>query len=400
MKWSGTSLALSNLRALVIVVVVAVHSVLAYLDFATAPSGQLNDPPYRWLVTPIVDNHRWIGFDLFCAWQDVYLMSLLFFLSGCFVWRSLERKGTWGFLRDRLIRIGLPLAFAVAFLMPLALFPVYLRTGAAPSLSGYWRAWRSLPFWPCGPQWFLGVLLSFNVLAAMMHRFAPAVRLWLGALSNWMGENPFLFVVGVTVASTIVYVPLALFFTPWSWISFGPFSFQLSRPIHYAVYFFAGLGAGAAGLSDGVLETDGALAKRWAFWLVAALISFATWIALTALIVPNGTNASLSIQILDDIAFAVSCASSCFFLLALFLRFGRYRAWWSDSLSEHAYGIYVVHYVFVVWAQYMLLDAEFAAFIKGAIVFALALGASWLLSAGASGLWSSYRTTLIKAGPG
>jgi Acyltransferase family len=336
MKWSGTSLALSNLRALVIVVVVAVHSVLAYLDFATAPSSQLNEPPYRWLVTPIVDNHRWIGFDLFCAWQDVYLMSLLFFLSGCFVWRSLERKGTWGFLRDRFIRIGLPLAFAVAFLMPLALFPVYLRTGAVPSLSGYWRAWRSLPFWPCGPQWFLGVLLSFNVLATMMHRFAPSARLWLGALSNWMGKNPLLFVAGVTFASTIVYVPLALIFTPWAWISFGAFSFQLSRPIHYAVYFFAGLGAGAAGLSEGALVTDGALAKWWAFWLLAALISFATWIALTAIIVPNGTNASLSIQILDDIAFAVSCATSCFFLLGLFLRFGQYRAWWSDSLSEHA----------------------------------------------------------------
>jgi glucans biosynthesis protein C len=242
MKWSGTSLALSNLRALVIVVVVAVHSVLAYLDFATAPSSQLNEPPYRWLVTPIVDNHRWIGFDFFCAWQDVYLMSLLFFLSGCFVWRSLERKGTWGFLRDRFTRIGLPLAFAVAFLMPLALFPVYLRTGAAPSLSGYWRVWRRLPFWPCGPQWFLGVLLSFNVLVAMMHRFAPSARLWLGALSNWMAKNPVLFVACVTFASTIVYVPLALIFTPWAWISFGPFSFQT---MHYAVYFFAGLGAGA-----------------------------------------------------------------------------------------------------------------------------------------------------------
>src|SRR6478609_2610043 len=133
MTRSGTSLALSNLRALVIVIVVAVHSVLAYLDYATAPSGQLDDPPYRWLVTPIVDNHRWIGFDLFCAWQDVYLMSLLFFLSGCFVWKSLERKGSWPFLRDRLIRIGMPLAFAVVFLMPLALFPVYLRTGAAPA---------------------------------------------------------------------------------------------------------------------------------------------------------------------------------------------------------------------------------------------------------------------------
>ena len=393
-------MALSNLRALVIMIVVAVHSVLAYLDYATAPSGQLNEPPYRWLVTPIVDSHRWLGFDLFCAWQDVYLMSLLFFLSGCFVWRSLERKGAWGFIRDRFIRIGLPLAFAVAFLMPLALFPVYLRTGGEHSLSDYWQVWRSLPFWPCGPQWFLGVLLTFNILAGFVHRFAPAARLWLGAFSNWMSKNPVLFIAGLTVLSVIAYVPLALVFTPWAWISFGPFSFQLSRPIHYAVYFFAGLAAGALGLSGGLLATDGALAKRWSVWLLVALISFSTWIALTALIMPDAANESLGIQILDDIAFAVSCATSCFFMLAVFLRFGQYRAWWSDSLSEHAYGIYVAHYVFVVWLQYILLGVETIAFIKGAIVFALSLGASWLASAGAAGLWSRLRTAQVMESAG
>ncbi|MBV9236372.1 MAG: acyltransferase, partial [Xanthobacteraceae bacterium] len=358
MKRSGTSLALSNLRALVIMVVVAVHSVLAYLDYATPPSNQLNDPPYRWLVTPIVDDHRWIGFDLFCAWQDVYLMSLLFFLSGCFVWTSLERKGSWGFLRDRFIRIGIPLAGAVALLMPLALFPVYLSASADPSLSGYWRIWRSLPFWPCGPQWFLGVLLSFNFLATIVHQFVPAMGSWVGTVSQWMGKHPFRFIACMTFASIIVYVPLAIIFTPWAWISFGPFSFQLSRPVHYAVYFFAGLAAGAAGLSGGLLAIDGALAKRWFFWLLTAFFSFVLWIALTAVIMSNGTNAPLGVQILNDIAFAVSCATSCIFLLALFLRFGQYRAWWSDSLSEHAYGIYVVHYVFVVWAQYILTGTE------------------------------------------
>ena len=34
---------------------------------------------------PIVDTQRWLGFDIFCGFQDVYLMSLMFFLSGLFV---------------------------------------------------------------------------------------------------------------------------------------------------------------------------------------------------------------------------------------------------------------------------------------------------------------------------
>jgi surface polysaccharide O-acyltransferase-like enzyme len=394
MKRSGTSLALSNLRAVVILIVVAVHSVLAYLEYAT-PSQQFDKAPYHWLVTPIVDTQRWLGFDLFCAWQDVYLMSLLFFLSGCFVWTSLERKGSWQFLRDRLVRIGIPFVIAVAFLMPIALFPVYLRTAADPTLTGYWHAWRNLPFWPCGPQWFLGVLLMLNIVAAAIHRVKRAGA-QLGMFSYGMRQSPVAFVIVVAIVSTFVYVPLALAFTPWHWLSFGPFSFQLSRPLLYFVYFFAGVSAGAAGLDRGFLKTDGVLARHWLSLCIMATLSFVVWISLTALIMPSGSAAPLLLQILNDIAFGLSCATSCFLLISLFLRFGQYHAWWSDSLSENAYGIYVVHYVFVVWAQYMLVDNQTPAFIKAAMVFVTTVCASWLVSAGVSAFWNNGRTKQIK----
>ena len=74
---------------------------------------RFDDAPYRWQAIPIVDSHRWFGFDLFCAWQDVSLMSLMFFLSGLFVPPSLARKGSITFLSDRLFRIGLPLVLVV-----------------------------------------------------------------------------------------------------------------------------------------------------------------------------------------------------------------------------------------------------------------------------------------------
>jgi len=50
------------------------------------------------------DPQRWFGFDLFCALQDVYLMTFMFFLSGLFVWPSLGRKGARTFVCDRLLR--------------------------------------------------------------------------------------------------------------------------------------------------------------------------------------------------------------------------------------------------------------------------------------------------------
>ena len=68
----------------------------------------------------------------------------------------------------------------------------------------------------------------------------------------------------LVAVSALAYVPLALIYSPWDWTSYGPFSFQISRPLHYLVYFFAGCAVGAYGLDRGLLASDGALARHWA----------------------------------------------------------------------------------------------------------------------------------------
>jgi hypothetical protein len=99
---TSSSLALSNLRAIVILIVLAFHSMLAYLVFIPAGAAAFDSPPYVWRAFAIVDTRRFFGFDLICAWQDVYLMALMFFLSGLFVAPSLKRKGAWRYAGDRL----------------------------------------------------------------------------------------------------------------------------------------------------------------------------------------------------------------------------------------------------------------------------------------------------------
>src|SRR5215831_5552507 len=237
---SRTGLALSNLRAVVILIVLGFHSVLAYLSWLPATASRFDSPPYEWQATPIIDSQRWLGFDLFCAWHDVYLMSLMYFLSGLFVWKSLTRKGARQFLSDRLLRLGLPLIPAVFVLMPIALYPAYLATANEPSISEYWRQFMALPFWPCGPQWFLWQLLALNILAAIVYYFAPSCGTSLARWAASLGKRPSHFFAMLATASALAYVPLAVAFTPWQWTEWGMFSFQLSRPLHYGVYFVAG----------------------------------------------------------------------------------------------------------------------------------------------------------------
>jgi len=377
---SRTSISLGNLRAVVILIVLAFHSVLAYLGSSPDTVGLFNSPPYQWRAFPIIDRQRWFGFDLFCALQDVYLMSFMFFLSGLFVWPSLVRKGSWVFLYHRLVRLGLPFVLVVLLLMPVAHYPVYLVTAINPSIAAFWQSWLMLPFWPSGPPWFLWQLLALNIAAASVHQLAPRWGAFLGRLVSLAGTHPGRVFAGLVIASTLAYVPLAIAFTPWEWIQRGPFAVQLCRPLHYAVYFFAGLGVGAYGAENGLLASDGMLARRWAIWLAAAVAAFLLWITPTALIFEVRDAAPLGLQLIADLGFVLSCASSSFFFLALFLRFAQNRSRILDSLSYNAYGMFLIHYVFVVWLQYLLLDAQLFVFTKAAIVFSVTLLVSWTTS--------------------
>jgi hypothetical protein len=375
---SGASLALDNLRGLVILLVLSFHSVLAYLRFLPATPSRFDSPPYQWSAFPIVDSRRWLGFDLFCAWQDVFLMTFYFFLSGLFVWPSLKRKGAGRFFYERALRLGLPFAAVALFLMPVTLYPTYRQTAADPGLSVYWRQWRALPFWPCGPMWFLWLLLAGDGAAATLYRLLPRrSRALIRALAA-EGE-PRARLAALLAASALAYGPLALAFGPMRWSSHGPFSFQLSRPLHYAVYFFAGIAFGARGVGCGLFAPDGPLMRRWRRWLAAALGSFGLWIALTGLTREN--RPPLALRLLADLSFVLACFANCFGVLALALRFAQRRSHLCASLKDNAYGMYLVHYVFVVWLQYALRRAALPAVAKAALVFAGTLLGSWGVTA-------------------
>ena len=71
-------------------------------------------------------------------------------------------------------------------------------------------------------------------------------------------------------------------------------------------------------------------------------------------------------------------ATGCFFLIAVSLYFATKHSRLLDSLSANAYGLYLVHYSFVVWLQYALLGTALFALVKAAIVFSGTLVLSWI----------------------
>jgi peptidoglycan/LPS O-acetylase OafA/YrhL len=378
---SQTSQALKNLRAFAIMMVVSFHSVLAYLVSQPAAPEPFDSPPYRWLATPILDDQRWLGFDIYAAFQYVALMPVMFFLSGIFVWPSLVRRGSWNFFYGRLLRIGLPVVFGVYLLMPIAYYPVYRVTAADPSWLAYWTHWMALPFWPGGPLWFLWQLLLFDILAVVVYLTAPRLIEALGRFSANLGEAPSRYLLALLIVSAVAYVPLALVFGVSMWIEFGPFDFQADRPLLYLVYFFAGVGIGVQGYDRGLLRPGGALARGWRIWLACAGGSFLLWMISMA---PSAYGRSnVVIDLGSYFAVVLVVATVCLGFAAVFLHFGSAHSVLTDSLSENAYAIYLVHYVFVIWLQYTLLGTALPAVVKGVLVFASALLLSWGVAVGA-----------------
>jgi peptidoglycan/LPS O-acetylase OafA/YrhL len=368
--------AIGYLRAFIVALVVAHHAALAYYPIPIEPPASLAAQPRLWGAFPVLDAHKWTGFAFFSGFNDVFFMSLMFFLSGLFAWHGLVKKGAAKFLRDRLLRLGIPFVVAAAVLAPLAYYPTYLQMTSHDGIAGYWHQWLSLGNWPAGPGWFIWMLLAFDGIAALLFVLAPRWGQSLGKLTSGAARRPVLFFFALAAISALVYIPMALHFTSLAWTDFGPFSFQTSRFLHYLAYFLIAVGVGAYGVGRGLLAPDGKLARRWPLWVAAALVIFAAATVVTLIALATGSQ-SQGLAIATDAGFVLSCAASCFAFLALFLRFVHSGSRIFDSLSANSYGIYLVHYAFVNWLQYALLPASLPAVVKWTIVFPGALLLSW-----------------------
>jgi len=335
------------------------------------------------------DRQSFLGFDAIVVFNDSFFMSAMFFLSGLFVWPSLERKGTSSFLGDRGLRLGLPFVIAALILMPIAYYAVELRLHP-DGFAAYWWKTVTVGPWPSGPAWFIWVLLAFDVLAALVYRAAPGCVEAIGRLSLASLRRPAFSFWALLIGSIIVYVPADFYFHPARWLTLGPLAIQASRILLYLLYFFAGVGIGSVRCEMGLLSSDGELARRWPAWLAASIATYGCIIGLLYVkhnLIADVDAPPLWWNVAYAVAFAFFSAAQTFNLLALFLRFG--SDGWSvlDPLRESAYGIYLIHYVPMLWLQYALFNVslgpvmQVAAIIKAAIALIVTLALSWAATA-------------------
>jgi acyltransferase-like protein len=335
------------------------------------------------------DRMRWLGFDLMVLFNDSFFMACMFFISGLFVRDSLARRGPAEFLRNRAWRLGVPFLLSIFVLMPIAYYPTFLRyhlpgTTDFNFLHFWWHTLTIGP-WPSGPAWFLWVLLALDAIAALIWTIAPGVIEALGRLTFSMRDRPMTAFVAFMAFSVAIYLPMHLGFGDGAWLEPGgyPVPIQTSRILLYLGYFLFGVGVGALDLRGGLFAQNGEVARRWPVWLGFALVFYGAILLLVY--AHHNWVADFNAPPLDwragyGVAFALFSAAMAFLEPSLFLRFapGNWRL--MDALRPSAYGIFLTHYIFIIWLQYAVYGLAWHAGVKAVVVFAGTLALSWALT--------------------
>jgi len=328
------------------------------------------------------DRMRWLGFDLVVLFNDSYFMACMFFISGLFVYDSLARRGAADFLKMRAFRLGIPLLVSLLVVMPIAYYRYYLTVFDFPE---FWRHMVMVGPWPSGSAWFLWVLLAFDAAAVLVWRAAPGAIATFARRASALSDHPIAAFAAFLSFSALIYLPPRIAFGDATWFMPGhyPFPIQESRVLLYAGYFFAGVAVGATDLRNGLLAEKGEIARRWWVWAFFALIFYGAilffvyvhhnWIA-------DFRSPPLWWHTAYALFFALFCASMTLTVPAAFLCFARVPFRLLDAMQPSAYGIYLLHFVPLIWLQYLVYDPAFPAFVKFAIVFAGTLSASWAMT--------------------
>ena len=103
----------------------------------------------------------------FCTVNQAWFMGLFFLLAGYYTPAALQAKGPWRYLRDRLLRLGLPLLVYGVVIGPATIALAQTARGQ-PFTDTLLRLWRQGTF-EMGPLWFAWALLVFAGAAALWH---------------------------------------------------------------------------------------------------------------------------------------------------------------------------------------------------------------------------------------
>lgn len=314
---------IDNLKLLMIILVVLVHCAVTYSGLGS----------WYFMDSENMDNISYVFFGLFQSYTQAYFMGFLFLISGLFVAKSYDKKGCKRFIKDRLLRLGIPALFYMLVIHPFNVYVLLSNTWEKPAFFRYYGNYLiSFDFLGCsGPLWFALALLIFDcfyvayrkltgtrsipkekklpgigfvwLLIALITVFAFLIRLvWpIGtSLANmqlcFFAEYIILFIAGIRVGR----------FEWFSQISYRSGKFFLIAAFALGIVFWVVIMLAGGYLQDGFGAYQGGFtwqSAAYAFW--EAFLSVFMSIGLIGVFKEKYNKQNILVKTLSDNSFAV-----------------------------------------------------------------------------------------------
>jgi glucans biosynthesis protein C len=339
---------LDNLKILLVIGVIAVHSAITY---GVDGSWYLEDYDSMADVTVGV-------LTVFAAVGFFFGLGAFFLIAGRLSGPSLDRKGPAQFVRERLVRLGIPVVFYVLLIAPVMEYVKARDEGDPEGFLSF--AWAELSDPAPGPAWFLEALLVFSLAYALVRALRPE--------SDPVSRAP---LSGRQVAAVGVAIAVLSFATHLVFaLGEEHFHIQFALFPQYAIMFGLGCAAGRRGWLE-TLTSD--LRRR------CGIVGLVAILALPVLLVAGGFGESDAKRDLyaggwhwqaagTSLVEATLAATLPLFLIGWFREHGTRQGPLLRGMAAAAYGAFIIHPPVIVGLALALQGAPIPAELKFMLV--------------------------------
>jgi glucans biosynthesis protein C len=303
------------------------------------------------------------------AINQAFFMSLFFFISALLMPASYDRKGFSKFMKDRLVRLGIPLLIYVFLIHPTLVYFIYEYKGN--DAGGWFSFWKIIitKYPEPGPMWFVLTLLIFETVYALYRQFGKGIlsKLIPHKIPSVMAILLFMVITGLFAFLIRLVYPVG---TNFFGLQFGYFSL-------YIAMYFTGIIASRANWTEKLTVKN-----AWP-WFILALA------AIPVLLMVMKANA-------DDLgpftgginpqalfyAFwePIVCVGISYFLLLFFKKHWNGPNSFVSAMSGDSYAAYIIHPVIVVSATMISEPLPYSPLVRLLFVMLLSIPASFIVS--------------------
>jgi fucose 4-O-acetylase-like acetyltransferase len=358
---------LDNLRTFMIFLVVLNHAGIAYESSGIGAIFWLVDDPSINNLCGIIN-----------LIIDIFVMSIIFFVSGYLAPLSLKTKTGWAFLGSKLRRLMIPWAIAVFTLMPLYKV-IFLYSRDLP--QEHWTAYFHFSNGILSQNWlwFLPALFLFDIL------YLAVSRLNIDALKiNLKMAVGVAFIIGLTYS-------ICMDFFGWQgWTKTALLDFQNERLLIYFIAFLLG----AISYKHRIFDSEPKGRILYAIVILTVWIPMSVYliVLIRSFINPGAHIVSANIdKLLIWLSFHLSLLCLGYVIIVTFRLFLNRQARLAAELNKNSYPVYIIHVIVVGGIALGLLDTGLPSMVKYLILTVTSYVAGNLIV-------SAYRKALVRRG--